>query len=162
VKEILEMKVPYLGICLGMQVLCKAAGGIVKKSPYKEIGFFHENHDSYTITQLHDDPIFTGLPNPFRVFQLHEETVELPPHIELLGKGNFIESQVFKVGTNAYGFQCHFELTKGIIEECLECDENLKQRDATKLREQWNHFEPDYLRKGKIITENFLKVAGLL
>lgn len=160
VKEILELKIPHLGICLGMQVLCKAAGGVVKKSPYKEIGFFHENFESYKVNQLSDDPIFTGLTNPFRVFQLHGETVELPECAELIGKGNFIEHQVFKVGSNAYGFQCHFELTKEIIEECLECDEDLKQRDAKKLREHWNHFEADYLRKGKIITENFLKVAG--
>jgi len=161
VQQVLEQQIPYLGICLGMQVLCKASGGIVKPSPYKEISFFHENHDSYTITRLNDDPIFTGLPNPFRVFQLHGETVELPPHAKLLGKGNFIEPQVIKIGSNAYGFQCHFELSKAIIEECLECDEDLKTRDANKLREQWKEFEPQYFKKGKIITENFLRIAGI-
>jgi GMP synthase-like glutamine amidotransferase len=160
VKEALELELPILGICLGMQVLCKAAGGNVKKSPYMEIGFFHENHEAYTIEHLTNDPILTGLPKPFRVFQLHNETIELPSPVKLIGKGNFIEPQVIKVGTNAYGFQCHFELTKAIIEECLENDEYLKQRDDVKLREQWDAFQNDYFRKGKIITENFLKISG--
>lgn len=159
VKETLEMKIPYLGICLGMQVLCKAAGGVVKKSPYKEIGFFHDNHEPYNIMQLKDDPIFTEVPNPFRVFQLHQDTVELPKHVELIGAGNFIEPQVIKIGANAYGFQCHFELTEAIIEECLECDEDLKTRDTKKLREQWVHFRSFYIKKGKGITENFLRIA---
>lgn len=161
VQQVLEQQIPYLGICLGMQVLCKASGGIVKPSPYKEISFFHDNHEPYTIEQLVDDPIFAGLPSPFRVFQLHGETVELPAHAELIGRGNYIEQQVFKVGTNAYGFQCHFELTKEIIEECLVCDEDLKLRDSIKLREQWQHFQEPYLRKGKLITENFLRIADL-
>lgn len=162
VKEALELEIPILGICLGMQVLCKAAGGIVKESPYMEIGFFHENHEAYTIEHLTNDTIFNGLPKPFRVFQLHLETVEIPYHAKLIGKGNFIEPQVIKVGTNAYGFQCHFELTKAIIEECLENDEYLKQRDPIKLRSQWNLFREQYFRKGKIITENFLKIAKLM
>lgn len=160
VKETIELGIPYLGICLGMQVLCKAAGGIVKKSPYKEISFLHDSDEPYTVTQLKDDPIFAGLPIPFRTFHLHEDTVELPKHGELIGKGNFIEPQVIKIGSNAYGFQCHFELTEAIIEECLECDEDLKQRDAKKLREQWEEFREPYLKKGRIITENFLRIAG--
>lgn len=162
VQEIIERKIPYLGICLGMQVLCKAAGGTVKKSPYKEISFFHEDHKPYTVEQLTKDPIFDGLPNPFRVFQLHGETVELKEHVTLIGKGNFIKPQVIKVGDNAYGFQCHFELTKEIIEECLECDEDLKQRDPIKLREQWEAFQENYFKKGRQITENFLRIARLM
>jgi GMP synthase-like glutamine amidotransferase len=162
VKEALENNIPYLGICLGMQVLCKAAGGAVKKSPFKEISFFHDNHEPYTIKKISDDPIFLDLPDPFRVFHLHEEMAEICEGIQLIGKGNFIEPQVIKVGTNAYGFQCHFELTAEIIEECMEFDENLKLRDAVKLRSQWNLFREQYFKKGKTITENFLKISGLI
>jgi len=162
VKEILEHNIPYLGICLGMQVLCKAAGGKVMKSPYKEISFFHENHEPYTVTQLKEDPIFVHLPNPFRVFHLHGETVELPQDTTLIGKGNFIVPQVIKVGMNAYGFQCHFELTKEITEECMESDEDLKLRDPVKLREQWDLFRDQYFKKGKTLAENFLRIAGIL
>nr|WP_287222515.1 gamma-glutamyl-gamma-aminobutyrate hydrolase family protein [Prosthecochloris sp.] len=38
-KAILDKKIPYLGICLGMQTLVKAAGGNVITCPIKETGF---------------------------------------------------------------------------------------------------------------------------
>src|SRR3990172_6768384 len=39
IKEALDAGVPYLGICLGMQALVKAAGGKVCKSNLKEVGW---------------------------------------------------------------------------------------------------------------------------
>ncbi|RMF06594.1 type 1 glutamine amidotransferase, partial [Candidatus Woesearchaeota archaeon] len=39
IRETLDAGIPYLGICLGMQTLTKAAGGKVLKCPVKEIGW---------------------------------------------------------------------------------------------------------------------------
>src|SRR6266850_8211964 len=39
INEALNLELPFLGICLGMQTLVKAAGGKVLKSPLKEVGF---------------------------------------------------------------------------------------------------------------------------
>ena len=39
IQEAIERDVPMLGICLGSQLLCKAAGGVVTAGPEKEIGW---------------------------------------------------------------------------------------------------------------------------
>ena len=37
ISEILDAEIPYLGICLGMQALVKAAGGTVRKNKIKDL-----------------------------------------------------------------------------------------------------------------------------
>ncbi len=39
-KEALALDVPTLGICLGSQLIAKAAGGTVRQGPRKEIGWY--------------------------------------------------------------------------------------------------------------------------
>ena len=71
IREILAVRIPYLGICLGLQTLVKAAGGKVVKSPLKEVGFKGPdgNYFSVELTQEgKNDPLFKGLEHSFQVF----------------------------------------------------------------------------------------------
>ncbi|MBP1700128.1 MAG: GuaA, partial [Deltaproteobacteria bacterium] len=63
-----------LGICLGAQLIAKALGARVTKSPVKEIGW---SEVSLTEEGL-KDPLFSALPKAFPVFQWHEDTFEIP------------------------------------------------------------------------------------
>lgn len=111
---------PYLGICLGLQLLVKALGGRVEKNPVKEIGFFDGEGKSYTVQLTPEglsDGLFQGGGREFPVFQLHGETVRfdgLP--MTLLGEGKHCLNQVVRAGKAAYGFQCHFEVTEDLLE----------------------------------------------
>ena len=84
INQTLVAKIPYFGIYLGLQTLIKAAGGQVVKNPIKEVGFIDP-----------EDNFFT---------------VEVTDDMKLLATGKFCRNQIVKVGFNAYGIQCHFEL----------------------------------------------------
>ena len=163
IKEALSLNIPYLGICLGLQTLVKAAGGKVVKSPLKEVGFKGPQEKPFVVNLTPDgksDGLFKGLGDNFRVFQLHGETVELTPEIKLLGKGEFCQNQIVKVGANAYGLQCHFELTPKMFEVWLNEDADLRQLDKKQLQDEFNYFLDEYTLTGRKLFQNFLKIAG--
>lgn len=162
IEQALSLEMPYLGICLGMQLLVKAAGGAVFPASQREIGFFHSDGSRYTVelTQAgSDDPLLAQLQNPFSVFHLHGETVELPANASLLGKGEICKNQIVKVGKSAYGIQCHFELTKDMLQSWLERDPWLMECDRVELEEQFAAMEVEYTETGENLFSNFLTLV---
>jgi GMP synthase-like glutamine amidotransferase len=135
--EVLAAKIPYFGICLGLQVLVKASGGKVVKSPVKEVGFIGPDGNNFKVELTEDgkkDPLFDGLEHKFNVFQLHGETVELTDSMVLLATGKFCRNQIVRVGSNAYGIQCHFELTPEMFEIWINEDTDLLELGKEQLR----------------------------
>lgn len=163
IRQVLEAKIPYLGICLGLQTLVKAAGGKVVKSPLKEVGFKGPDGSFFTI-QLTDqgkaDPLFKGLESTLKVFHLHGETVEITDSMILLGKGKFCPNQVVKIGPCAYGIQCHFELTPAMFEEWITGDDDLLQLSTESLRADFESMKSKYRETGRQLFNNFLSIAG--
>jgi GMP synthase-like glutamine amidotransferase len=163
IKQILDLGIPYLGICLGLQTLVKAAGGKVMESPIKEIGFRDPEDKSFTIELTPEgqaDPLFKGLSNVFKVFQLHGETVELTPAMTLLGVGKFCPNQIVRVAPAQYGLQCHFELTREMFELWLNEDPDLKALDTEKVRADYEEIKGEYEKVGKKLFENWLGMVG--
>jgi GMP synthase (glutamine-hydrolysing) len=164
VKEICEREIPFLGVCLGMQVLVKANGGEVYLSPQKEIGWRdHEgNYFEVDVTEKGlAEPLLNGVNSWFKVFQLHGETVRLCRDMALLGKGKYCESQLVRVGKNAYGIQGHIELTPSMLDEWVDQDRDLQTINSSALREDYRRIRKEYEQQGRKILTNFLKVARL-
>lgn len=164
IKEALCLKIPYLGICLGLQALVKAGGGKVVRSPVKEVGFKGPDGKPFIISLTEDgrkDEFFNGLGDNFRVFQLHGETVERTKEMKLLGTGEFCQNQIVKVGANAYGIQCHFELTPEMFKLWLNQDADLSRLDKKQLQDEFNSFHNEYTSTGRKLFQNFLEIAGL-
>jgi GMP synthase-like glutamine amidotransferase len=163
IREALDAKIPYLGICLGLQTLVKAAGGKVVKSPLKEVGFKGPDGAFFTV-ELTDqgkaDPLFKGLKSTLNVFHLHGETVELTSQMNLLGKGKYCPNQVVKIGSTAYGIQCHFELTPAMFEDWITGDDDLLQLDTESLRKDFESVKDNYRNTGRQLFNNFLDIAG--
>jgi GMP synthase-like glutamine amidotransferase len=161
--EVLAAKIPYFGICLGLQVLVKASGGKVVKSPVKEIGFIGPDGSNFKLELTEDgkqDPLFDGLGHKFNVFQLHGETVELTDSMVLLATGKFCRNQVVRVGTNAYGIQCHCELTPEMFEIWINEDTDLLELGKERLRADFAAIQEEYIRVGRRLLTNFLRIAG--
>ncbi len=165
ISEALAAQIPYIGICLGLQVLIKAAGGEVVQSPVKEVGFIDPEGDNYRIKLTQKgirDPLFKGLQNPFDVFQLHGETVQLTSNMILLGVGRHCRNQVVKVGTNAYGIQCHFELTSQMLNAWADEVPDLLQLNNRNLQQSFDTVRDEYTRTGRKLFNNFLRIAELI
>ena len=98
----LESKKPFLGICLGAQILIKNLGGIVKKNyeNYSEIGFFDIIPTNAGINLFNKQKTF---------FYWHNEGFNLPSCCKLLASGQIFENQAFQCN-NTYGIQFHPEV----------------------------------------------------
>lgn len=99
---------PFLGICLGAQMLSKQLGGSVQcnKDEFAEIGYY----------PLEATEIGKKLmPWPSMVYQWHREGFTLPSGAELLATGDQYENQAMRVGENAFGIQFHAELTFAMV-----------------------------------------------
>ena len=163
IRETIDAHIPYLGICLGLQTLVKAAGGKVVKNSVKEIGFRDPESNNFAVIltkEGKEDPLFKNLSSTLKVFHLHGETVEVTGDMKLLATGKFCHNQIIKVGQNAYGIQCHFELTPGMFEEWVNKDPDLLLLDKEKLHEDFNTIREEYTNTGKHLLRNFLHIAG--
>jgi GMP synthase (glutamine-hydrolysing) len=111
-REALQREQPVLGVCLGSQLLARAAGARVYRNPSKEIGWFE-----IALTSAGQaDPILSPLGPRRSVFHWHGETFDLPPHAEWLAQSEACRHQAFRLG-NAYGLQFHLEVTPEMIED---------------------------------------------
>ncbi len=163
VRQVINANIPYLGICLGMQILVKATGGEVIKCPVKEIGFVDHEGKNYAIELTDEgkkDPLFNHMDNRFNVFHLHGETVKLPDNMTLLAKGKYCKNQIVKSGSNAYGIQCHFELTPGMLDIWINEDPDLMQLDKKQLHNSFKAIEEEYTKTGQQLFRNFLSLIS--
>jgi GMP synthase-like glutamine amidotransferase len=113
-EAVLERGMPYLGLCLGHQLLAEACGGAVALLPEAEVGLFDVD---YTPAAA-DDPLLGGLGSERRCFQWHAAGVtRLPPDATLLASSTRCAHQAMRVGERAWGLQYHVEITARTIED---------------------------------------------
>jgi len=99
---------PFLGVCLGAQMLVRHLGGKVAGHPrgYVEAGYYPIRPTAAGRTLC---PSW-----PERVYQWHREGVELPSGSELLAEGATFRVQAFRHGSG-YGLQFHPEVTQAMM-----------------------------------------------
>jgi GMP synthase-like glutamine amidotransferase len=106
IRDAVLRDVPFLGVCLGGQLLATALGGLVGPASAAEVGI----HDVFLTSGGRRDPLFAGLPGRFPVFGWHEDEFELPRGAIPLAGSIGCEHQAFRFGSSAYGLQFHPEV----------------------------------------------------
>jgi len=165
IRNAVRLKIPYLGICLGLQTLVKAMGGFVEKCQTSEIGFRDPKNELFKIKLTEDgrrDGLFKNLPDNLNVFQLHGETIHLTPQMTLLATGDFCQNQIVKIGKTAYGIQSHFELTSDLLESWIIEDVDLQKLSPGQLRSDFEKIKTEYQNTGRQLFINFLTMFGLM
>ncbi len=84
-----DFKHPVLGICAGHHVTGFMYGSELIRRKEAESGDFEVNI-------LKSDTIFNGMPNPFTVKQMHNDSVGLPRDFELLATSKACQNQLMK------------------------------------------------------------------
>ena len=106
---VINLKKPYLGFCLGCQLLGEVVGGKVIKSAKPEIGMLDVGFSK----QKENDLLFSSFPNKIKALQWHSYEVtnlEQNKDITLLASSNTTKYQIFKYQNHAYGIQFHIEV----------------------------------------------------
>jgi GMP synthase-like glutamine amidotransferase len=113
IREAARKGLPVLGACLGGQLIAKALGALVTRSPLQEIGWYRMQLTAAGIKSL----FFRDLPGEFSVFQWHEDTFALPGGASHLAATFDCTNQVFSVEPCILALQFHLEIIPSIIYE---------------------------------------------
>ena len=96
---------PFLGVCLGAQMLAKKLGG--------QVGFHAEGQVEigyYPLESINGGCRFAPLPSA--VYQWHREGLTLPSDAECYARSETFDNQAFRYGEAAFGIQFHPEVTR--------------------------------------------------
>lgn len=112
IREFHDRQKPYLGICLGAQLLARTLGGEPRCGLILEAGLTELRLTECATT----DPLLKGLPRELHFMQMHEDSFTLPEHAALLMTGEAYENQAFRAGPTSYGLQFHPEVDLTILQ----------------------------------------------
>ena len=117
IKEfVVSLRKPYLGFCLGCQLLGEIIGGKVVKSKNPEIGMLNINFSK----NKKNDPLFYKFPEEITSLQWHSYEVqglEENNDVTHLASSPETKYQIFKYKDHAYGIQFHIEVKDTTVNE---------------------------------------------
>jgi GMP synthase-like glutamine amidotransferase len=103
--------VPTIGVCLGAQLIARAAGAWIGPAEAAEVGWF--------AVELNDegasDAVVGVLPRRVDAFQWHYYTFELPDRAVELARSAAVR-QAFRLGDRAWGIQFHAEVDRRMLD----------------------------------------------
>jgi len=151
-------KKPYLGLCLGAQLLSEAIGGKVRKMKIPEIGVLK-------VSIKDNKSLFKGLNKDLKVLQWHSyEAYDLPSNTNLLASSNECKVQAFS-SINAFGLQFHVEQTSETVPQWACVPEYKSALENTLGQNALKKFKKDveenlkiFNNSAKIIYDNFKKI----
>ena len=154
---------PFLGVCLGHQLLAEALGGRVEVMAEPEVGIME-----VSLTEAgRADPLLAGLDTTVSCLQWHGCAVTaLPEGAVSLAASSLCAIQAFRVGGSAYGLQYHVELTPTTVAEwgaVAAYRESLKQvfgpDGLEPLAADAVRRMPSFNRDARILYDNFVALV---
>jgi GMP synthase-like glutamine amidotransferase len=162
-EAVLERQMPYLGVCLGHQLLGDALGGRVGKMPQPEVGIF----DVHMTDAAQGDRLLEGIAGTSECLQWHGAAVLEPPAAAtVLASSPLCHVQAMRVGPRAYGLQYHVEVTNetvpqwaAIPEYKAALEQTLGPGAAEKLEAHTRTKLPAFARDARRLYDNFMRIV---
>jgi len=162
---VVEMGKPFLGFCLGCQLLGEVLGGEVAKSEPAEIGVL----DIDMTAAAQQDELFSEYPDTIKAVQWHSYEVkdlESNPDVTVLGSSDSTRYQIFKYREHAYAVQFHVEVRSdtvmqwGCVPEYKSALENSLGANALQSFDQSaREHMPEMNRLAALLYENFKRIV---
>ncbi len=165
IKEfVVDLKKPYLGFCLGCQLLGEVVGGKVVKSKPAEIGIMDINF----LKEKDNDILFSQFPNKIKSLQWHSYEVqglEKNKNISVIASSPITKYQIFRYKNHAYGIQFHIEIKDTTVSEwgCVPeyknaLEDQLGEDALIKFDRSAKENIVDMNNYSKILYSNFKKI----
>lgn len=159
----LTRRQPFLGICLGHQLLAEVVGGAVGPAATPEVGFADVHFSEEGLR----DPFLKGFGTGMATFQWHgAEVTALPDDAVVLAGNDACRVQAFRYGPVAYGLQYHVELTpetvpewRAIPEYAASLEDALGAEGAATLEGQVAERLPGFQAACAQLNSNFLSIV---
>ena len=163
---VLNLEKPFLGFCLGCQLLGEVLGGKVIQSSPPEIGVL----DIHSKEDIKTDPVFNFLPPSFKALQWHSYEVvglEENQNITILGSSLTTKYQIFGYKELAYGIQFHLEIRNTTVDDWAEVPEyknaleqSLGSEALPKMKNAVKAEIFTMQNQCKMLYQNFLKIVS--
>jgi len=163
---VLNLEKPFLGFCLGCQLLGEVLGGKVIQSSPPEIGVL----DIHSKEDIKTDPVFNFLPPSFKALQWHSYEVvglEKNQNITILGSSLTTKYQIFGYKKHAYGIQFHLEIRNTTVDDWAEVPEyknaleqSLGSEALPKMKNAVKAEIFTMQNQCKMLYQNFLKIVS--
>jgi GMP synthase-like glutamine amidotransferase len=156
IRSCVAARIPYLGICLGGQLLAAALGAKVVSNRREELG-------TLKVVLTNDgksDRLFCGIAEEFSTFQWHHDSFDIPEGGILLASSAACPHQAFRVGDSAWGLQFHPEVTEPIIRDWCAWDRTTQDKSEDMITAFAKEADI-YSATARRLLQNFLQVAGM-
>jgi GMP synthase (glutamine-hydrolysing) len=157
IERALEQGVPTIGVCLGAQLLARAAGAWVGPAASAEVGWF--------TVELNDDgaadPVLGVLPRRVDAFQWHYYTFELPEGAVELARSDAVR-QAFRLGDRAWGIQFHAEVDERMLDHWFVDGASELPKPIDEIRAATDRLLGGWNEHGRALSTAFLDRAHLV
>ena len=160
-----ELDKPFLGLCLGHQLLADALGGTCGPQRPPEIGIL----DVELTEEGVRDPIFAGMPARQKCLQWHSVCVSQPPDdAVVLARSDVCAVQAMRVGRHAWSMQYHVEIEPETVENWgavpayrNALEKTLGAEALPKLKAEADAEIDGFLGNAEKLYRNFMRAAAL-